>query len=842
MSDQMSQPTANRLSSPRLSQLMLGTYIRTGVRTLLKEKSYSLINVAGLSIGIACCMVLGLYLHHQLSYDRHHVNSDSAYRIVNEFGINGNVDLAAVTSTQLAPLLQEQYPEVELAGRFQAMPSPRYLLRDANNLGYYWENLYSADNSVLKILSHEVIHGDIDTALVDPTSMAVSESFARRYFGDRNPIGENIFTDISTYRIDLVFADLPDNSHLKYDALMSYNRIAQPQGTERRNALWNINAYTYVLMREGYNPADFTTISTSFFDNNMAEMARQMNINATVKFMLEPLPEIHLNSTTVYDLPRGNRFYVYAFAAIAVFILAVASINYMNLATARSTRRAKEVGMRKVLGATRGQLVSQFIGESVFYSLVSLALALLLTWGVIQFTSVTVLLDTPLSIATLFDPGIIVGIVLGTIALGVVSGLYPAFYLSSIPPVAAFRGSQGTGRSGGGIRQILVMLQFVISVAVIASTLLMMTQMNFVQNKELGFAKENRLIVRVAGADQVERLPALMNEIRQAPGVLDVARTQHVPGQTVGLNALSVEDNAGAMQQQTLSVMNLRPGVLGALGMRLIEGRDFDENRANDSGRTVLVNQALVRAMGWETALGKRLQNFGDPGEPAEPMEVIGVVEDFHFEGLQHEVVPIFMVYFIPDLAEMDQTNRGTYSEQLIINVRGDSVASFIGMLEQRWATFDPGHPFEFRFLEDNLSDLYGSEQRLMQLIGVFAALCIFISCLGLFGLSAFNTAQRTREIGVRKVLGASTLSIVLMLFNNILWLVAVAAVIASALAFWAVNQWLQGFYYRIDLLGPNLVLFLVAAAVAIAVAFLTIALQSAKTARANPIRALRYE
>jgi len=829
---------------PNASGTIVGTYLRSAMRTMVKEKSYSLINIAGLSIGIACCLVLGLYLHHQLSYDRHHVNADRAYRVVNQFGINGDVDLAAVTSTQLAPLLQEQYPEVELAGRFQAMPSPRYLLRDVNNRGYYWENLFSADNSVLKILSHEVIYGDPETALIDPGSMAVSESFARRYFGDRNPIGENIFTDISTYRIDLVFADLPDNSHLKYDALMSYNRIAQPEGIQRRTALWNINAYTYVLMREGYDPADFGRISESFYDNNMADMAQQMNINATVDFMLEPLPQIHLDSATTYDFPRGNRFYIYAFAAIAVFVLAVASINYMNLATARSTRRAKEVGMRKVLGATRGQLVSQFIGESVFYSLVSLTFGLLLAWGILQFTNITVLLDAPLSLAQLLSPAVMGGIVAAAIALGVISGLYPAFYLSAIPPVAAFRGSQGTGRGGRGLRQALVMLQFVISVAVIASTLLMLTQMQYVHSKELGFSKENRLIVRVAGADQVARLPALMNELRQEPGVLNVARTQHVPGQPVGLSALNVEDSDRVMQQQTLSAMNLRPGVIDALGMRLVEGRDFDENRENDVRRTVLVNQALVRAMGWQSALGKRLQNFGGPddGSPPESMEVIGVVEDFHFEGLQHQVVPVFMIYAMPNFEAMDATSRGTYSEQLIINVRQESVTSLIRTLEQRWPTFDPGHPFEFRFLEDDLNELYGSEQRLMQLIGAFSALCIFISCLGLFGLSAFNTAQRTREIGVRKVMGASTLNIVLLLFQNILWLVILAAMIASVLAFLAVNQWLQSFYYRINLIGPNLMLFLLAAAMAVAVAFITIALQSMKTAQSNPIRALRYE
>lgn len=818
---------------------MFNSYLVLGMRRLLREKSYSLINIAGLSIGIACCMILGLYLANELSYDRHNVNHERTYRVVNEFGINGNVDFAAITSTQLAPLLQEQFSEVEAAARFQSMPSPRYLLKDGSGQGFYWERLYSADNNVFKILTHDILYGDPQTALLDPSSMAVSESFARRYFGERNPIGESISTDINTYRIDLVFADLPANSHLQYDALLSYNRIVQPEGIERRQALWNINVYTYVLMREGFQPEDFATISTQFFDNNMAEMARQFNINATVRFLLEPIVNIHLHSTTTYDQPRGSLFYVYAFGAIAVFVLAVACINYMNLATARSTRRAKEVGMRKVLGATHGQLVRQFVGESVCYALASLLLALLISWLALRFTQITVLLDAPLSMAALLNPTVLPALLVGSVVLGILSGLYPAFYLSAIPPIAAFRGAHGTGRGGKGIRQVLVAMQFVISVAVIACTLLMLTQMSYVQDRALGFEKENRVIVRVAGADQVERLPALMNELRQMPGVIEVGRTQHVPGQQAGLMALNVEDNAGVMQQQAFSFMNLRPDLIDVLGMRLVEGRDFDDNREGDPLRTVLVNESMVRVMGWENSIGKQFRQI-DPS--AQPMEVIGVVEDFHFEGLQHEVVPVIMAWFRPDFATMDQISRGTYSEQMIINVSPGSLQSVIGALEQRWTTFDPAHPFDYSLLEEELNALYGSEQRLMQLVGLFAALCIFISCLGLFGLSAFNTAQRTREIGVRKVLGASTSSIILLLFRHILLLVCAAAVVASIVAFWVINLWLQGFYYRIELIGPNLLLFIVATGIAITVAFITMALQSMKTAQSNPVLALRYE
>lgn len=822
---------------------MFSTYLKLGLRNLRREKSYSLINVAGLSIGVACCIILGLYIANQLSFDKHNLKHDRVYRVVNELELNGNFDFAAATSTQLAPLLKEQFPEVIDAVRFQPTPQPRYLLRSSDDQAYYWEDLYLADNSVFNIFTHEIIYGDPATALIDPSSMAVSESLARRYFGDRNPIGETLRTDVNEYRIDLVFADLPANSHLKYNALLSYNRLPVPEGRARSMALWNINLYTYVLMPEGYDPANFDSISQRFYDDNMAATAQQLNIDANMKFILEPLAGIHLTSTTSYDQPRGNILYVYAFAAVALFILTVAAINYMNLAIARSTKRAREVGMRKVIGASQWQLISQFLSESVFFTLLSLLLGVMLAWLILTFSNINVVLDAPLTLAPLLTPEMTLAMVVAALLLGVVSGLYPAFYLSAIQPVAAFRGSPSGRKRGVGVRQVLVMLQFVISVSVIACTLLMLAQMQYVRSKDLGFERENKLVVRVVGADQVERLPALMNELKQLPGVLGVATTQHLPGQQPGLIAIQVEDNNGVLDQQTLSLMITQPGFVDVMGLHLIEGRDFDESRPADVNHSMIVNESLVKAMGWDQSVGKRLQTFAEATDEIDGSNVVvGVVKDFNFQGLQHEVVPLAMAYWVQDTGKMSQQDRGTFSTQLIINVAQGSVQRVVDTLKDRWPGFDPSHPFEFAFLEDSLNELYGAEQRLMQLIGLFAAVCVFISCLGLYGLSAFNTAQRTREIGIRKVMGASTAGIILLLFRSVVWLVAGAAIIASGMSFWAISRWLQGFYYRIDLLGVNLVYFLIAAALAVSVAFVTMAMQSFRTAQATPVKALRYE
>lgn len=461
--------------------------------------------------------------------------------------------------------------------------------------------------------------------------------------------------------------------------------------------------------------------------------------------------------------------------------------------------------------------------------------------GGVTFTPLATLLNAPLPISLLLTPSVFLILIATALVLGIVSGLYPAFYLSSIPPIAAFRGVQGSGQGGKGIRQALVLIQFVISISVIASTLLMLAQMRFVQDRALGFERDNRILVRVAGADLVNRLPTFMEEMSRVPGVLDVASTDDVPGQSTRLNALNIEDENGVLQQRSVSTLNFRPDVIETFGMRVVEGRSFDRNRVNDEGNTVLVNQSMVQAMGWANPLGKGVQGFDSEGEP--PMlEVIGVVEDFHFEGMQHPIVPLIIFYQVPDFEEGDANRRRAYSERLIVATEDDSLQSVIQVLEQRWPQFDPEHPFGYSLLANDLNALYGSERRLMQLMGIFAGLCILISCLGLFGLSAFNTAQRTKEIGIRKVLGASTGGIILLLFRNILGLVAIAAAIASALSFWAVGRWLETFYYRIELLGPNLLLFAVAAFLATIVAFVTMALQSLKTAQASPILALRHE
>jgi putative ABC transport system permease protein len=814
---------------------MLKNSLLMVLRGLKRDRGYALINIGGLAIGIGCFVLLGLYLRSELTYDQHFDKHEQIYRVVSEINANGKVDRSASSSWMLGDLLKKEYPEVLDAVRIQDIGNERQLLRNGDT-AIYWDNAVLGDQNIFDVFSHEIIYGDPETALIDPLSIAVSETLAKRYFGDRNPIGETLEADTAVYKVTLVFADLPENTHVKYDAIISFNRIAAfiPPNTPVQQLLWNINAYTYLLMPAGYDPSDFREISDSFYAKYMAEMGKRFK--SSMRFYLEPLDDIHLNSDAQYDRPRGNKLYIYTFAAIALFVLLVACINYMNLATARSAKRAKEIGMRKVLGATRRQLVGQFIGESLFFSFISLVIAVVGVKLVLSYTSIASLLGKQLTLDLTSDPMLLLMLIaLGTI-VGVFSGLYPAFYLSFIRPIAALKGSFRPGSLDAVMRQALVFLQFVISVGVIACTILMAIQLNYVNSKPLGFDRDNQVVIRLTGADVIEKASFIKSDLKSDPEILGVTMGFGVPGRQAGLGLFQLENNEGVFESQTINVMNGDHDYLEVLGIRLVAGRGFDPTMKNN---VFLVNQAAVKAMGWDDPIGKRSywenQQTGESGYDT----LIGVVEDFHFASLHEKVAPLIIFNFRPDFSEMDALNRRIFNSYLVVKTSGENTPETLSYIEQHWPQYDPKHPFEFEFLDDSLDALYVSEQRQMQLIGIFAGLCILLSCLGLYGLSAFNTQQRTREIGIRKILGATTVGIVFMFFKNILGLILVASIVASSASYYLMSEWLAGFEYRADI---NPLVFVLAAVLAGLIAFTTIVLQSYKTARASPMEALRYE
>lgn len=810
---------------------MFSNSLKITLRSLYREKLYALINITGLALALACCMVLFLYLRSELTYDQHHLNHKQIYRVVNEFSTPNTTESFAATSQMLGPMLAEDYPEVLDYVRF-FINGDNALTLHHEDQAYYWYKTFFTDVNVFKVFTHDIIYGDPETALVDPYSIAVSETFARSYFGDENPIGKIITTDRGTnpYSISLVFADLPENTHLKYDVLFSYNNPARTTPddiAQRERMLGNINGYTYLVMPENYRAEDFRDISKDFFDRHMARIASSMNYSW--RSWLQPLADIHLYSDVSRDLPTGNRFYVYAFSAVAFFILLIACINYINLATARSAKRTREVGMRKILGISRASLILQFLAESYIYILIALVLSVVLVEVLLTLTPVNQLLGKSLSMSLFDEPRLLFFLLLMGSFLGLVSGLYPAFYLSSWKPLSALSGGGQTGKYNKRFREGLVLLQFTMSVGVIACTLLMAMQLKYINTKSLGFKKENRVVITLRGADVLEKNKLIETELLKNSRVLGVTFSQSMMGKNMPINAARIETSNGDVETTGVYNMGVTENFLDVMGMELLEGRDFSKKLLTDVGTSYVVNEALVGKMGWDKPLGKRINNG----------RVIGVVSDFNFSSLHNRIEPFAFTPTQINFDDIPDVMRQFMSMFLVVNIAGDDIHESINFLEQKITEFDPVHPFEFQFLDESLNELYASETRLMKLTGVFAGICIFIACLGLFGLAAFTTEQRTKEIGIRKVLGATTSQIIMLLSKNILMLVISGAVVASIFTWYAVNEWLEGFAYRAEI---NPLVFLLSAALAAAVAYLTLALQSYKTARANPVNALRYE
>lgn len=814
--------------------------IKIALRALYREKRYAAINIVGLALALACAIVLALYLRFELTYDRHHVLHDRIYRVVNEFTIGGKPESFALTSAVLGPLLAEEYPDVQAYVRFRPTGNNSPVLIRAGDDARYWNRVYFATDNVFEVFTHEILEGDPGTALDDPSSVAVSETFARRYFGDESALGRIVTTDANRpLTITLVFADLPENSHLKYDVLLSMNAefMRTPEDTStRRAALFGVQDYTYLVMPERYDVRAFDAISADLFERHMASIAAAAN--ASWRAWLQPLPDIHLGSDVGYDQPTGNRYYLYGFAAVGVLILLIAAINYVNLSTARAAKRARNVGIRKILGSDRASLMLQFLGEAVLFSVLAGVAAVVLVEAVLALTPLEELIGRRLSLDVLDEPWQLAAILGVSAVFGLLAGAYPAVYLSAYAPLTALVGRTRTGKRNARFRQVLVFIQFAMSIVVIASTLLMAAQIRYLSERDLGFDEENRVIVTLRGVDLLERAPALIEELKSDSRVLGVTTSATIMGRNLPISALGIENNTGVIDAITISHMPVGRDFLQVMGMKLTAGRDFSQRLLTDVGATAIVNEALVRTMGWDEPLGKRLQLPNGTGGITAG-RVIGVVADFNFKSLHTEIEPLVMYPLVDDYSSVDELQRPFVTRLLIVNFARESLADGLRMLQAKLAAADPRRPFEFEFLDDSLRALYDSERKLAVLLGVFAAICILIACLGLFGLASFTTEQRTKELGVRKVLGATPMQLLWLLSRTMLLMIVGASVVASLVAYIAVDEWLRGFAYRAPI---DPLVFGEAALAATLVAFVTLALQSHRSVREDPVEALRHE
>lgn len=812
------------------------------IRVLLKNKFYSFLNIFGLAVGLSVAMIILLYVQKDMSFDKHHENWEQIYRLESKFKINGKNDEFALTSTVLAQMMQESFPEIQSFTRFQA--AGRVLMRKGDQQ-FYVDNMYFADSSIFRNFTHEFIYGDPKTALKEINSIVITEKVADRIYGNANPLNEILETDNGRFKVTAVIKDLPDNVHLTYDGLVSLHTLSSGQpplnAQQKSGQLWNVALYSYVKLPKNFNANQIYDKFPDFFDQHMAPLARQANLgDAGFSPRLVNLTDIHFKSNVQYDLPTGNMAYTRSFMAIGFFILILASINYMNLATARATNRSKEVGVRKVLGSTRAKLRGQFMSESIIISFFSLLLAILIVNILIQGTGLNDLLDKELKLDFMNNPTLLFGSLGVALVIGLLSGLYPAFYLSAISVLVAMKGSVRTGPGSLFLRKVLVAFQFFVSIGVVISTLLMGDQISFMRNKDLGFNKDNVILVPMQDSTVRNRTDFIRAELMQNPNIVGITESLGVGGSvTVGnsllgagrqlLNAEQEEDSV--YTQDTYNVLRVGKNYAQTMKMEIIEGRDFNEDMTTDITQTVLVNEALVAKMGWKDPIGKVVSQIATQS----PSRVIGVVKDFHAFSLHMKVEPtvIFRYNINP---------RSPALPSFMINVKAGSISQTLNFLETRFTELDSKHPFEYSFLDQQAEELYQADQRQSSLTGILSYICILISCLGLLGLSSFTTSTRIKEIGVRKVLGATIPQLVFMIFKDIMILVLIGFIIATPVAYLLIEDWLQVFEYRMPLQTVIIAAAAISGVLSLIIAFLTVSFHSVRAARQNPVRALRYE
>ncbi|WP_375447163.1 ABC transporter permease [uncultured Fibrella sp.] len=794
---------------------MLRSYIKIAFRNLWKNRLFSALNIIGMGVGMAAVGLMSLYIVHELSYDRFHANADRIVRVVHYANWpGGNLQLAP-TSAPFASALKSDYPEVEQTVRIQPEGGGPITYKDKKlNVG----DILFADRTMFEVFSFPFLYGDPKTALAQPQSIVLTKSLAEKLFGQANKaVGQTVaFSNNFPNRVTGVIDDVPANSHLQFSALRSLP-------ANYTSGWQNFGMYTYLLLANGSDPKTLEAKLPGFYEKYLKKEMGQL----TYRMELQPLTAIHLNSHLDYEIsPNGTRSTVYTFAVVAMLILLIAGINYVNLYTVRAIARTREVGVRKAIGSRRGQLISQFLTESMlmafFASVAGLLLANLFLPLFNELTGKSFGITAHGPVLT----GLLIFAFTGL--LGLVSGLYPALLLSGFKPVIALRGRLTNQSGGGQFRQSLVVFQFVAAVALISGSWVIYRQLNFVAHKYLGFNKEQVLTFHLDGDQVRTQVQALKNELRKSPLIEQVAAASNPIGNNnIGADGMFFEQN-GVMptSTQVVQTFSVDADYLSTLQVRLLRGRHFTESVSDQVG-AVLVNESLVKKLGWQEPIGKRVKYFMGKDQTVEA-RVVGVVSDFHTYSLQHKIEPLVLRMPAP-----------TDKDNLYVRIQPAKTAEALAYIKSVYQKFDPSAEVTFHFLDENFSQQYKAEQKQGQVLLAFTTLAILISCLGLFGLAAYAAEVRTKEIGVRKVLGASVASIVTLLSKDFLKLVIIAIVIASPLAWFAVTHWLQSFAYKVD---TEWWVFALSGTLAVGIALLTVSFQSVKAALMNPVKSLRSE
>ncbi len=807
---------------------MLLNYLKIALRNLLKNKVFSLINIFGLAIGMAACLLILQYVTFELSYDDFHTNKENIYRLKQDRYDKGVLSTEwAAGCAAIGPAMNDAFPEVEEYAKIRPYGGV-VIYKDAPGgpVRFKEEKMYLGTASVLPMFSFDLIAGDEATALKEPYKVVISESAARRYFKEEDSMGKRISVDDrNEFEITGIMKDIPENSHLKFDFLFSYETFVQWAGEGANNAWQWDGFYNYVSLLQGTDPQALEAKIPALIEEKAGEELRKYD--AGMEFFLQPLTSIHLYSNYMMEAEvNGDGDAVYSLLIIAFFIIIIAWVNYINLSTAKSIDRAKEVGVRKVMGSFRSQLVRQFLFESVLLNALAVLLAFVIV--LITYRHFDLLTGKELTLS-LFGTAAFWWAVLGFFVVGAFfSGLYPAFVLSSFKPVSVLKGKMSTSSRGVFLRKFLVVLQFTASVFLIAGTLTVYQQISYMQNQELGVNIAQTLVIEapniVNDSIYADRVRTFKTELLRSSSVKAVAASTAVPGNKPGWNAGGIrlvhQDDSESKQYR---VIGIDYDFVDAFQLEILEGRNFSESFTNDEG-SVLFNESAVAMMGFEdlqAALDEDIFFWGDT------FKIVGVVKDYHQESLKAN--------FDPLIFRCLPASRSYYS----LKVATNNVSETMQHAQAVWNDIFPGNPFEYFFLDDHFNNQYQADLRFGKVFGFFAALAIFVACLGLFGLSSFMAAQRTKEIGVRKVLGASIASILALLSKDFVKLILIAGVIAVPLAYLVLQNWLNNYAFHINL---NWWLFVLPMLAVLFIALFTVSVQSLKAAMANPVDTLRDE
>lgn len=761
-------------------------------------------NIMGLGLGMACCILLVLFIQYELSYDTFHQHYPRIYRMTYTFGTGEDVVPNVKSPDPLARTLMAELPEVEKAGRI--FPQPDLVVR-LEERSFIEDDFYAADPEILDIFSFNILQGG-KNILKEPNTVIITEKISQKYFGSNNPVGKTLIILDKAVRITGVMASLPGNSHFHPNFLLSYSSL--PSNTSD-NWGWT-DPRTYFLLREGR--------SADGINKKMLEVTKKHKAEF-LNFSIQPLSAIHLHSNMRGELePNGSITYVYVMGAIAAFILAIACINFMNLSSAHASLRAKEVGVRKVMGALRQQLVVQFLGESFILTTVAFVLAIIL--ALLTLPLLNDLTQRSITLNVLKEAKLIFALIAIVVLVGVGSGLYPALYLSGFKPILVLKGGKSTNSAGGLLRKSLVIFQFTISIILIIGTLTILKQLRFIQNKSLGFNQNALVVIPLPSKEATEMYPVLKNAIRENPNVVEAAGAAEYPGKEHPMYTHWAEGNNEGVQLYDGAVGF---GYFEVMQISLKEGRGFSEEHSTDLAEAVVINEEAAKLLGYTgKAVGKKIYNVG-PDSPERPWRtIIGVVKNYHSRSLREPIEPLFLIPI-------------EKSPTIIARVKTKDMALTLGQLEGKFKGVSTNLPFESSFLDQNFAQVYETENRLATIVKIFTGLAIFISCIGLLGMMSFTLDQRVKEIGIRKVYGASTTHITLMLFKDSARYVLIALLVAMPLSYYFMSQWLESYAYRTSI-GWSV--FFIAGFLLLSIAFLTIAFEVIKAALANPIKALR--